>query len=151
MPQTTTAMGPSKMKIEVSSNGTTWSDLGGSLSMIDPDGQERAIGTANVFIGDGPILGYGKLLPVTVKGRGLFTPTTGEAFEVIRAIHETAGGQNIYLRWSPEGGLSTNKQFSTGKGFLQSFKYPGGDADSADPIPFEFTVLASTVVTTALP
>lgn len=151
MAQTTTAMGPSKMSVEISTNGTLWTALSGSLALVDPDGQERAVGSANVFDGDKPILGYGKLQPVKIKGRGLYTPTTGEAFEVIRAVHETVGGANIYMRWSPEGGEAGDKRFTTGKAYLSSFKYPGGDADDENPIPFEFEVTAGGITTETVP
>lgn len=151
MAQTTTAIGSVSNKVEVSTNGTSWTDLSGSLSVVDPDGQERAIGSAFTFTGDGAVLVYGKLQPVKIKCKGLFTPTTGEAYVVVEAIHATVGGGDIYLRWSPEGGTSGNKRLSTGKAKLSSFKHPTVDAGDENPIPFEFEVTAGTITVTAVP
>lgn len=147
MAQTTTAAGPSNAVCEISTNGTTWTSLAGSMNLVDPDGQERQIGSANTFEGDSPVLGYGKLNPIKIKGRGLYTKTTNEAFETLRAIHETEGGAAIYVRYAPHGTAVGNQRFSTGKAFLSSFKYPSADASSADPIPFEFEVMAAKLTT----
>jgi hypothetical protein len=147
MAQTTTAVSAVTTEVEISTNGTTWTGFGGSMVAVDPSSQERAIGQANTLEGDKPIVMRGKFGTIDITLRFLYTPTTGEAFEVLRGVHETVGGADIYLRWSPMGGGAGDQQFSTGKANLKSFRYPGADAGSADPIACEAVITATGITT----
>jgi len=152
MAQTTTQVSAVDAKVEVSANGSAWTDISGTANKIDLSAQDRAVGSAFTFDGDGAVLTYGKRQPLDVTVTAVYTETAStEAFEIVRALHETENGANIYLRWTPISETSTagHNIFSTGAGKLKSFQYPNVDAGSGDPILFTFTVTASVITRTA--
>ena len=152
MAQTTTQTSAVDMKVEVSTDGSAWVDISGSANKVDIGPQDRAVGSAFTFDGDGAVLTYGKRQPVDVTVTAIYTETAStEAFEVVRAYHETTDGDTMYLRWTPIGEVATagHSIYSTGAAKLKSFQYPGGDAGSGDPILFTFTVIAANITRTA--
>jgi hypothetical protein len=152
MAQTTAQVSAVDAKVEVSAAGSVWTDISGSANKVDVGPQDRAVGSAFTFDGDGAVLSYGKRQPLDVTVTAIYTETAStEAFEFVRALHETVDGATMYLRWTPIGEVATagHSQFSTGKGYIKSFQYPPVDAASGDPIMISFTVTASNIVRTA--
>jgi hypothetical protein len=133
MAQTTTALSAVNAKIEFSSNGSSWTDISGSSNSIDPGEQTRQSGEVYTFSGDTAVITAGKREPMELEAKILFTPTAGEAWETARAAFETAGGAG-YLRWSPQGGTTGNKQYTTPAGVLTGLSYPPAAADDAKPV-----------------
>lgn len=151
MAQTTTQISAVDAKIEVSANGSAWTDVSGSTNKVDIGPQDRAVGFAFTFDGDGAVLTNGKRQPVDVTVTAIYTETAStEAFEVVRALHETENGADVYVRWTPisETATAGHGIYSTGKGKLKSFQYPPVDAASGDPIMVTFTVTAATITRT---
>ncbi|MFA6204342.1 MAG: hypothetical protein WC710_14285 [Gallionella sp.] len=152
MAQTTAQVSAVDAKIEVSAAGSVWTDISGSANKVDLGAQDRAVGSAFTFDGDGALLTYGKRQPLDVTVTVIYTETaTTEGFEFVRALHETVDGATMYLRWTPIGEVAVGgrSQFSTGKGYIKSFQYPPVAADSGDPILTTFTVTAANIVRTA--
>lgn len=146
MAQTTAQLSAVDAKVEVSTNGSTWVDISGSANKVDAGTQERSVGQAFTFDGDGALLTYGKRQPIEVAVTCIYTETAStEAFEVVRALFETENGAAIYLRWQPVGTGTGKAIYSTGSAKLKSFQYPPIEAESADPVLFEFVVVASTI------
>jgi hypothetical protein len=137
--QTTTAVIGVQAKVEISADGTDWDDISGSVAAIEPGDAARQSGESYTLDGDTAILGGGKREPHDIEVRLLYTPTTGEAFELARAIYETPGSA-CYLRWSPAGGGAGSQEFTTVKGVMTRFLYPKGASDDAAPVPGGFTV-----------
>ena len=151
MAQTTTQLSAVDCVIEYSPDNVTYVDLSGTTNKVDLSAQDRAVGSAFTFDGDGAVLTYGKRQPLDVTVTIIYTETAStEAFEVVRALHETENGANIYLRWTPisETAPAGHGIYSTGAGKLKSFQYPNVDAGSGDPILFTFTVTASIITRT---
>ncbi len=123
--------------MEVSTNGTTWTDISGFANSIEVSGGERQIGEAYTFDGDTALLTSGKREPVEVTVRVVYTEGTSEPFEVVRAAYED--GSSVYVRWSPKGGSAGNFQFTTAAGLVSSLTYPAGEV-GGDPVMVEFTV-----------
>jgi hypothetical protein len=151
MAQTTAQVSSVDAKVEVSAAGSVWTDISGTANKVDIGPQDRAVGSAFTFDGDGALLTYGKRQPVDVTVTAIYTETAGEAAETVRALHETVDGATMYLRWTPIGEVAVGgrSQFSTGKSYIKSFQYPPVAADSGDPIMITFTVTASNIVRTA--
>jgi hypothetical protein len=132
-----------KAKIEVSTNGTSWTDISGAATAIEVKGGERKTGEAYAYSLDYPVITQGKREPIEVTVKALYTEGTGEAFETVRAAYE--GGTGLYVRWSPKGGATGSFQFTTDQGIVTSLTYPAGEAESGDPLMVEFTVQTAKV------
>lgn len=139
MAQTTGAMNSLNADVDVSANGTAWTDVGGSLNSFTPDAQQRGIGQRKTIDGPMPIVVSGRKEIVNVSMNGVFTTVTAEAFKVLEAINDSTDG-TIYVRYFPEGRASGNTMYRSGKGILSSFQHPPIEADSNDPLAFSAVV-----------
>ena len=94
------------------------------------------------------IVGYGKKSDHKISINIVYTETTGEAWQLLNAAYENA--TNCYLRWSPKGGNSGNKRFTTGVGRITKLPYPSGKADSSDPIQISAEHTSGSVATSTI-
>lgn len=141
MAQTTTQLSGVDCMIEYSPDGSTYIDISGSTNKVDVGPQDRNVGAQFTFDGDGAVLTYGKRQPIDITVTAIYTETaTTEAFEVLRARHETADGAAVYFRWAPIGTGTGKNEYNTGLAKLASFQYPPVDAGSGDPIVVTFTI-----------
>lgn len=129
---------PKNFKVEVSTNGSTWTNITNAAVAIEVDGGDRQTGDVYVYGQDTAVIASGKREPIDVTVKALYTEGTTDVFETVRAVYESGG--NLYVRWSPLGGTTGQFQFSTDAGYVTSFVYPAGEAGSADVILAEFTV-----------
>jgi len=132
MAQTTAAISFADVKLEGSPDGSTWTDFSGFASSVSVDGGERATGIVYTFDGDTAILRSAKRGPLTVTVNIAYTEGAAGPTEVIRAIYEA--GSDYYLRWSPKGGDSSEFLYTTAAGVVKNPLYPGGEAESGDPV-----------------
>ena len=140
MAQTTNAYTMKDAKVEVSSNGTTYTDISGFANEVTVSGGERMSGEVYTVDGDTALVGIGKRQPVDIAVSVVYTEGTGDPFETLRAAYEA--GSTYYVRWSPRGGQTGEFQF-TASGPVTAFEYPDGEAGSGDPITVSFTVRAA--------
>lgn len=150
MTQTTGQISFVNAKIEISTNGSSWTDISGHTSSIDVPAQARASGEAYTFDGDTALITGGKREPVEITVRIIYTEADTDAFEVVEAEFETDDGDPLYLRWTPKGSGANTSQYATGACEIVSFQYPGGDASSADPIMTEFVLKAASITRSTL-
>lgn len=127
-------------EIEFSTDGSTWQDYSGFANSVEVSGGDRNSGEVFTAEGDTPIIGAGKRTPIEVKVKVVYTEGTSDPFEDLRAQYETAGGGDVYLRFTPRGATVGNFTFTTGKGILTGFSYPAGPVEPGDPITLEFTL-----------
>jgi len=132
-----------KCKVEVSTNGTTWTDVSSSMAAVEMDGGERDVGSVTAFGQDYPSVGVGPRKEVKVKLKVIYDEGTSGAFETLRAAYEN--GTNVYVRWSPLGGTSGKFQYATDPGYVTVFSYPSGESESANPILVEVEVVTPKV------
>lgn len=151
MAQTTNSIWGGAAKVEISTDGTAWTDISGHAFRVTPSASSRNQGQAYTFDGENPIVKVGKKQPQTVRVDIIYTEQTADAYEVARAAYESAGGGTLYVRWSPAGGGSGDKQLSSGSGFVQEFGYAEIDAESNDPIRAYFIVQTGGVITSDVP
>jgi ABC-type glycerol-3-phosphate transport system substrate-binding protein len=134
----------SKAKVEVSTNGTTWTDISAAATAVEVKGGDRKTGEAYAYSLDYPVITQGKREPINVTVKALYTEGSSEAFETARAAYEA--GTSLYVRWSPKGGSTGNFQFVTDPGVVTSLVYPVGEAEKGDPVLCEFTVETAKII-----
>ena len=125
MAQTTNSLTFKDNKLEISTDGTTFTDISGHSNKVTVDGGERAVEELFTFDGD-----------------------TADAQEVLRAAYEA--GSAIYARWSPAGGATGDFQYTTGAGVVVSNPYPGGEAESADVMAAEYKIAVPSITKAAV-
>jgi hypothetical protein len=140
MAQTTGALAAVDCKLEISTNGSDWTDISGFSNKISPGGQNRMSGEAYTFDGDTAIVGAGKREPVEITVSIVYTEGAAEAFEVVRGQFETAGGGALYVRFSPDGGDVDDFLYTSDAGEITNFNWPEPDAGNADPKLVEFSL-----------
>lgn len=156
MAQTTAALSAVDADIEVSTNGTVWTNISGSSNSIEPGSQTRMTGTAYTFDGDLAIVTGGKREPLEIAVQILYTEEAGEAFEVIRPLFEADGGTKMYLRYSPKGiGAASRAVYTTsndgataGAVYISELDWPMAEAETADPVAVSFTLIAPALIRT---
>ena len=143
MAQTQNAMSGRDCQVEMSNDGTTFTDISGWSNLVEPDGGERDSEEAHTFDGHIPIVTFGKLSGFTIKVKVVYTEEDTDPVEVIRGYYEA--GSDFYLRWAPNGGATGDYQYTTSKGQVVSPTYPGVDSESAAPMAIEFEVKCATI------
>lgn len=138
MAQATGAVSFRNCKIEISNNGTVWTNVSGWANSISIEGGERMVGEFFTLDGDTPILTPGKRGAFDLTTKIVYTEGVSDPYETFRTTYE--GGTAMYIRWSPKGGTTGQFQFTTDAGIIITPAYPSGAADSPDAIAFEFKV-----------
>jgi len=149
MAQTTAQVAQACSKLEVSFNGTDYTDISGVSQSITGLSQTRATGEAYTFDGDTALITAGKRQPMSAKVAVVYTETDAEGYEIVREQFETAGcNVPIWIRYTPRGTGAGHEQLTLGKCQLESFDYPSSDASQGGPIIAGFTAKAPSVATT---
>lgn len=143
MAQTTSALSAKSAKVEISTNGSSWTDISGVASAVEPGTATRQSGEAYTFDGDTAIITGGKREPVELEVKIVYTEGASDGFEVVRAAFEA--GTALYVRYSPKGGTTGNFMFTSDSGLVVDFNYPTIDAEEAAPILTDFTVKTAKV------
>lgn len=156
MAQTGNAISIVDADLELSTNGTAWTNFAGVATALEVPEQARMTAPAYTFEGDVAIIGQGKREPMAIVLRYLYTEDAAELFEFLRPLFQA--GTKVYLRYAPKGLGATGRAVYTasndgsvaGAVSISQFKYPEGSADSADPVPCfaEFMVPALVRTTT---
>ena len=140
MTQTTDKFSMAATKVEVSTDGSSWTDISGQAQKVESTAQIRKSGEAYTFDGDTALVCGGKREPIEVTVTIIYNEESDEAFDLARAEFEADDGDAYYVKWTPGGGTGGDYTYSTGAGEIVSFKYPDGDAGSGDPVICEFTI-----------
>lgn len=130
MAQTTTAQSMTTGVVEFSTNNTDWTDISGTLNVVEAPEQSRMSGEEYTVAGDEAVVSGGKKEPAEVTVKIVYSETAGEAFDVLLAAWETPG-QKVYLRWGRGG--SGSYRYTTKQGVMTSFTYPPLAAPDAKP------------------
>ena len=92
MAQTVVGMSGVNALLQVSADGSTWTDISGSANQVSATEQTRMSGEAYTFEGDYAVVTAGKREPVELAVRVLYTEEAAESFETVRADGEATGG-----------------------------------------------------------
>lgn len=129
-------------KIEISvDGGANWINTSGQKNSLTVDGGEREIGTFFDAQNDVPTLGAGKRGELEIKVRVKYSETGGEAHTVLGDAYENA--TETMIRYSPRGGASGQRLYTSDAGYVKTHPYPGQDVESGDPLRSEFTIVVS--------
>jgi hypothetical protein len=137
--------------LEVSSNGSSWSDATGRSVSVTTS-QARKFSETNVGANDNPEVTAGFREAVKGQVRGLYTEDALHAFQLLLDAHEDGGC--IYLRYAPRGGAASTKRYASGAAdgstaapaIITNFIYPDGDKGSADPVMWGFDFVCSSLI-----
>lgn len=132
MAQVTGAVSASDAKIEVSTDGSSWTNVSGMANTVTMTGGGRTTGETYTFDGDGPIVTSGKSQPFEITLGGVYTEGASDLFNL--AYTPWKNGTDFYVRWSPKGGQTGEKVYTTGAGRITALTFPNGDAASGAPI-----------------
>lgn len=143
MPQTTDGITAVDMSLELSANGTTWTDVSGFSTSVEPDGGARKVGETFTLEGDTPIISKGKRESIDLKCKIVYTEGASDAYALVRTAYDN--NTPLYARYSPKGGGSGTKIYTSGPGIVTECPYPGGEAESEDLILVEFTIKVATL------
>lgn len=144
-----TGISAKDMYAAVSTDNSSWTDVSGFATTVEPDGGDRKAGEFYTFDTDYAGLTRGKREPIDVKLSVVYTEGSSDAWKIINDAYE--GNTALYLRWAPKGNTTGNKRFTTGAGIITSMIYPKGEAESADPILCEATFRVAVVTAAAVP
>lgn len=143
MAQTTDGITAVDMTLELSTNGTAWTDVSGFSTSVEPDGGARKVGETHTLEGDTPIISKGKRESIDLKCKIVYTEGAADAFAMVQAAYDA--NTPLYARYSPKGGGSGSKMYTSGPGIVTECPYPAGEAESEDLILVEFTLKVATL------
>ena len=101
--------------IELTTNGTDWTDFSDWISVVTPENMGRIAGSAHVLGEVAPIHHVGKQELKTLMIRGIYSEgtTTADPFAYVFGQWETACDPPLGARWSPFGCTTDNEVFAT--------------------------------------
>lgn len=148
MAQTTGAIARSGFKVEVSVNGTDWTDISGAAATVTNDGGEALVGDQMTAEGMYAIVTPGnKTEPRNITVSCVYTEVaTTEPWDVVYGRF-VGTAKTVAVRWSPAGGGVGKFRYGTSIDAagpdlvpIVSCTLPELDATSGDPALFEFVV-----------
>jgi len=150
MTQTTGAIPRSNFQAQVSTDGTTWTDISGQAVTVQRSDGDQMIGEQNTADGSSPVVtGSNKKAAETVTVAAVYTEGPTEAYEVVAARYRGAA-KTIFFRWAPKGGIGTvagNNMFTCANDAgtaiavpIINCSIPDLDAGSGDPAMIEFSL-----------
>lgn len=149
MAQTITAKSMRNVKLEVTyGTWATWTDISGVANAVNVSGGDRITGEAFTADGDRPIVLFGKLNPIDVECKIVYSESSVEAWSVMEPFY--AAGTNLKLRWSPAGGTTGDYRFETDTTNITQFGYPGGEVSDGAPILIDMSVKTGKITWAAI-
>lgn len=153
MAQTTDHNSKGNFQLEVSTDGSSWTDISGSSTSVSFSGGEQKVGSQNTADGDAAVVtGSDKYSPIVATFNILYTDVSNEAFDKVLDRWES-GTRTLYVRYAPLGGIGTvvgNEVYTASNDAGTAFACPitqqplppEGDANSGDPSMASFSVTA---------
>lgn len=144
MAQTTGSLSWANCVVELSSNGSVWTDVSGFANSLSIDGGDRQMGEFFTCDGETPIVTYGKRNMLTITLQAVYTEDGSDPYAM---AHDAAENHtHIYIRWSPTGyAVAGDYRFTSGEGWVTSPILPQGAADSPDAIPVEVVISCGSI------
>lgn len=151
MPQSTTAINTVEAVVEVSVNGTAWTNISGSTNKVEVEPQVVDSGMAATLEGQFKIVRSGKKNPVEATITILYTETTGEGMAIVQGQRNVPGNP-LWFRYTP-GGYNGETRYkaadsngNTAPARIIEYPIPSADAESAGPTLVTFKIQATQFV-----
>jgi hypothetical protein len=151
MPQTSTAMNTVNAVVELSTDGTTWTNISGSTNKVDVSPVTVDSGMAATLEGDFKIVTSGKINPVEATVTCLYTETASEAAAILESRRSTRP-PTIYFRYTPGGSngeyryKAANSTGNTAAARITEFPSVSVDAGNGGPQMITFKLQATQFV-----
>ena len=151
MPQTSTAMNAVDAVVEVSTDGTTWTNISGSTNKVDVAPVTVDSGMAATLEGAFKIVTSGKINPVDVSVTILYTETASEAAAILES-RRSVRPPTLYFRYTPGGYngeyryKAANSTGNTVAARITEFPSVSVDAGAAGPALMTFKLQATQLV-----
>lgn len=152
MAQVTGGMAVSIVKLEVSANGTTWTDISGAAASLQNSGGDVLVGEQMTADGEEAIVvTSNKTAPRDLTFGIVYTEGASDAFKMLWDLYQGAS-KKAYARWSPAGGGAATKRYVTAVGgvaaaaVITGCKLPDHDASSGDVALAEFSLKAAGIL-----
>lgn len=147
MAQPATYTCTSAFKAEISTDGTSWTDISGEAVAIELEGGEQMVGEQMTAEGAFALIcASGKTEPYGLTIRSVYSEDATGAFALAWARFAGAT-KTLYARWSPRGGAQGTSSFVTSADGedaaavpIVSCTPPALDASEAKPALFELTL-----------
>lgn len=146
MAQVTGGMAVSIFKLEVSANGTSWTDISGAAASLTNSGGDVLVGEQMTADGEEAIVvTSNKMAPRDLTFAIVYTEGASDGFKVMWDLYQGTT-KKAYARWSPAGGAATTKRYVTAvagvaaPAMITACKLPDHDAGSGDVALAEFTL-----------
>ena len=150
MAQTTGAISFSNVKVELSTDGVSWTDVSGFFNNVKIGGGKVAVGEYGTSGGvDTPIIKRGKKKSLTVTIECAYTETVSEPWDMANTAY--ANMTDLYARWSPKGGSSGQKRHTTSAGIVTDPVYPVGDVDKGDIVKTTIVLQVASITPSTIP
>ncbi|WP_337899628.1 hypothetical protein, partial [Mesomycoplasma ovipneumoniae] len=129
--QTTNSTSARNAVVEISADGSAWTNISGVANSVSPGDGTRMTGEANTFDGDGTIVVAGKQEAQESNIKLIYTED-GVGYEVLRGYFASTNS-TCYLRVAPNGATTGNYRHTAAKGVITKFPYFAElDASSGD-------------------
>jgi len=116
----------------VSTDGSSFTDISGAATMVEPQTAERKHGEGWTGEGDIPVLTYGKREPQMWELMVIYTKTAGQAYKLLHSAFYN--NTRLDLRYCEEGNTTGNDRFTTSAGRVVELDFPKAEASEADPV-----------------
>jgi hypothetical protein len=151
MPQTILAINTVDAVVEISTNGTSWTNISGSTNKVEVTPQTVDSGMAATLEGAFKIVRSGKINPVEVTVTCLYTESATEAASILEG-QRAVPGFPLYFRYTPGGYngdyryKSANSNGQTTAARITEFPQVGASAEEAGPAMITFKLQATQLV-----
>lgn len=135
-------------KIELSTDGVSWTDWMSHSNKVSDATAKRPGGAVKVSGQDYPIVSTGIRDQVTPKFTFVRTETAGEPWALVKSAFEN--DSLLYVRWSPKGGSTGQSRYAC-SGYVTDCPYPAPDTGASTVQLFEFTMIVPTVTESTVP
>lgn len=149
MAQVTAQTAGANFYAAVSSDGSSWTDISGAATMVQPDSSKRNNGEGYTGEGDIAVLAYGKKPPQSWKLTTIYTKTAGQAYKLLHAAY--ANNTRLDLRYCPEGNTTGNDRYTTTAGRIVELSFPKAEASESNPVVCTATFKAADYTLDAVP
>lgn len=132
MAQTANGMSMKNCKVELSTNGTVWTDASGHSNEVAWDGAEKQTESTFTFDGKGPIITQGKQDAASLTIKVVYTEGASDPAQLAQSAYDN--DTPLYARWSPRNGAQGVKRYVSSAGIVKKPPYPAGASNAAGAV-----------------
>jgi hypothetical protein len=137
--------------IELSVDGTSFTNVSGSSNKVEVSPQTADSGSVATHEGQYKAVRGGKYNPVEITVTGVYTEIAAELYAILHG-QKNVPGRPLWVRWTPFGSNGEHRYVTAdglgakAAGRIIEFPYPGTDAGDATPTMVVFKVQATQVL-----